>query len=287
MPSGREAPQRELQTTHHRRFVGSSFLCIWCKGARYASAAPATRTAAGHRAAAANAGRSDQPLGPRADRQSAAVDASSRLRKLKLPVRVAHALAVIGVVSFFLFVALGFSYMKMAFKASDYDKLQTENTTLKIQKKNLEVAAVKLGEKLSNIENLFADIQNLVENDSLTKRGKLNAPGVGGSRVDYTTSELLGSANLKDGIDILKDRTTEMESQLTLLQELAQKKASIRRITPTIWPVKGHVTSPFGSRKPSITSPAGSGSAAIVRTPSAIAAILASSSRSFSRNAEL
>ena len=65
-------------------------------------------------------------------------DASSRLRKLKLPVRVAHALAVIGVVSFFLFVALGFSYMKMAFKASDYDKLQSENTTLKIQKKNLE-----------------------------------------------------------------------------------------------------------------------------------------------------
>jgi murein DD-endopeptidase MepM/ murein hydrolase activator NlpD len=175
-------------------------------------------------------------------------DASSRLRKLKLPVRVAHALAAIGVVSFFLFVALGFSYMKMAFKASDYDKLQAENTTLKIQKKNLEVAAVKLGEKLSNIENLFADIQNLVENDSLTKRGKLNAPGVGGSRVDYTTSELLGSANLKDGIDLLKDRTTEMESQLTLLQELAQKKASIRRITPTIWPVKGHVTSPFGSR---------------------------------------
>ena len=175
-------------------------------------------------------------------------DASSRLRKLKLPVRVAHALAVIGVVSFFLFVALGFSYMKMAFKASDYDKLQSENTTLKIQKKNLEVAAVKLGEKLSNIENLFADIQNLVENDSVAKRGTLNVPGVGGSRVDYTTSELLGSANLKDGIDILKDRTTEMESQLTLLQELAQKKASIRRITPTIWPVKGHVTSPFGSR---------------------------------------
>src|SRR5437764_11175157 len=79
-------------------------------------------------------------------------DASSRLRKLKLPMRVAHALVAIGVVAFFVLVALGFSYMKMAFKAADYDKLQAENTTLKIQKKNLEVAAVKLGEKLSNIE---------------------------------------------------------------------------------------------------------------------------------------
>jgi murein DD-endopeptidase MepM/ murein hydrolase activator NlpD len=39
-----------------------------------------------------------------------------------------------------------------------------------------------------------------------------------------------------------------MESQLTSLQELAQKKASIRRSTPTIWPVKGNVTSQFGSR---------------------------------------
>jgi murein DD-endopeptidase MepM/ murein hydrolase activator NlpD len=175
-------------------------------------------------------------------------DASSRLRKLKLPARALHALAAIGILSFFVAVGLGFSYMKMAFKAADYDKLQTENTSLKIQKKNLEVAAVKLGEKLSNIENLFADIQNLVENDSLTKRGKLNIPGVGGSRVDYPTAELLGSANLKNGIDLLKDRTTEMESQLTLLQELAQKKASIRRTTPTIWPVKGNLTSHFGSR---------------------------------------
>jgi murein DD-endopeptidase MepM/ murein hydrolase activator NlpD len=175
-------------------------------------------------------------------------DASSRLRKLKLPAHALHALGMIGVLSFLVAVGLGFSYMKMAFKSADYDKLQAENTNLKVQKKNLEVAAVKLGEKLNNIESIFADIRNLVENDSLTKRGKLNAPGVGGSRVDYPTAELLGSANLKDGIDLLKDRTTEMESQLTLLQGIAQKKASIRRITPTIWPVKGNVTSNFGSR---------------------------------------
>ena len=175
-------------------------------------------------------------------------DASARLRKLKLSARSLHTLAGIGLITFVFAVGLGFSYMKMAFKAADYDKLQAENTTLKVQKKNLEVAAVKLGEKLNNIENIFANIQNLVENDSLAKRGKLNVPGVGGSRVDYSTAQLLGSANLKDGIDLLKDRTTELESQLTMLQELAEKKATIRRMTPTIWPVKGSVTSHFGSR---------------------------------------
>jgi murein DD-endopeptidase MepM/ murein hydrolase activator NlpD len=175
-------------------------------------------------------------------------DASSRLRKLKLPSYVLHALAVVGVLVFFVLVGLGFNYMKMAFKSADYDKLQAENTSLKIQKKNLEVAAAKLGEKMNNIESIFANIQNLVENDNLTKRGRLNVPGVGGSRVDYSTAQLLGSANLKDGMELLKDRTAEMESQLTILQELAQKKADIRRITPTIWPVKGNLTSHFGNR---------------------------------------
>src|SRR5260370_18916405 len=130
-------------------------------------------------------------------------DASSRLRKLKLPKRALQALAAIGVLSFFVAVGLGFNYMKMAFKAADYDKLQVENTSLKIQKKNLEVATVKLGEKLSNIENLFEKIQNLVENDNMTKRGKLNMPAVGGSKVDYPPPERLSSPNLKNGIALL------------------------------------------------------------------------------------
>lgn len=180
-------------------------------------------------------------------------DASSRLRKLKLPARALHGMALIGAVILLLAIGLGFNYVKMAFKAADYDKLQAENTNLKIQKKNLEVAALKLGEKLTNIESLFKSVQSLVENESQSAaaagtRTKVRIPGVGGSRVDYPTAELLGSANLKDGIELLKDRTTEMETQLMLLQELAEKKASIRRITPTIWPVRGTVTSNFGNR---------------------------------------
>ena len=107
--------------------------------------------------------------------------ASSRLHKVKLPVRILYILAAIGALSFFVAVGLGFSYAKMAFKAADYDKLQTENTDLKVQKKNLEVAALKIGEKLINIESLFTNIQKLVESESLGTRGKLNVPGVGGS----------------------------------------------------------------------------------------------------------
>ncbi len=175
-------------------------------------------------------------------------NASSRLHKLKLPVQVLHILAIIGMVSFFVAVGLGFSYAKMAFKAADYDKLQAENTDLKVQKKNLEVTALKLGEKISNMETIAERIQKIIETDNLAKRGTLNIPGVGGSKVDYPTAELLGSSNLKGNIDVLKDRTTAVESRLSQLEQVAQKQATGRRVTPSIWPVRGTITSYFGSR---------------------------------------
>src|SRR6266850_1272000 len=62
-----------------------------------------------------------------------------------------------------------------------YDKLQAENIELKVQKTNLVVATQKLGEKITNLETGFEKIQNLIENDNDTKRGKLNTPAVGGS----------------------------------------------------------------------------------------------------------
>jgi len=175
-------------------------------------------------------------------------NAGSRLHKLKLPVRMLHILAAIGILSFFVAVGMGFSYTRMAFKAADYDKLQAENTDLKVQKKNLEVATLKLGQKLTHIENLAEKIQTLIETDTLTKRGARNGPGVGGSLVDYPTAELLGAANLKSGIELLKDRTAEMEGQFSMLEQVAQQTVKKRRTTPDIWPVKGQVTSHYGNR---------------------------------------
>jgi murein DD-endopeptidase MepM/ murein hydrolase activator NlpD len=174
--------------------------------------------------------------------------ASPRLHKLKLPLRTLYILATIGVLSFSVVVGLGFNYAKMAFRAADYDKLQTENTDLKVQKSNLEVVTRKLGEKLSNLESTSQRIQSIIENDNLTKRGKVNGPAIGGSKVDYTTAELLRSANLKDGIDLLKGRTAEMESTLSLLEQVATQRADRLRFTPSIWPVKGAITSHYGNR---------------------------------------
>jgi murein DD-endopeptidase MepM/ murein hydrolase activator NlpD len=173
-------------------------------------------------------------------------NASARLRKVKLPVRALYLLASIGILSFFVTVGLGFSYAKMAFKAADYDKLQAENTDLKVEKKNLQITTQKLGEKINTLENGFEKIQNLLENDMANNRGKLNGPAIGGSKVDYPTAELLGSS--KTGLDQMKGKTAELEEQFSMLQDVAQARVTKLRTTPSLWPVKGPITSHYGSR---------------------------------------
>ena len=175
-------------------------------------------------------------------------NASSRLHKLRLSVHTLYVLGVIGFISFFVVVGLGFSYAKMAFRVADYDQLQAENIHLKVQKKNLEISTVKLNTKLSALETLSERLTNLIENDSWNKRTGMNQRGIGGSKVDYPTAALVGSANLRAGVDVLKDRTAELEGQMKLLEQVAEKRVTFLLATPSLWPVHGPITSHYGSR---------------------------------------
>jgi murein DD-endopeptidase MepM/ murein hydrolase activator NlpD len=174
-------------------------------------------------------------------------NASSRLHKLRLPVQVMYILAAIGAISFFVAVGLGFSFTKMAFKVSDYNTLQAENTELKVEKKNLEVSTKKLSTKLSDLETLSAKLTALIENDEFLKkqRGKNS---VGGTKTNYATADILKEISELD-INTLKDRANDLENNLTLLQQKAEKRALARRYTPTIWPLKGRIGSGFGVRQ--------------------------------------
>jgi murein DD-endopeptidase MepM/ murein hydrolase activator NlpD len=175
-------------------------------------------------------------------------NASSRLHKVKLPVRALYLLGTVAVFSFFVAVSLGFSYAKLAFKVADYDKLQAENLDLKVEKKNLEVATAKLVTKLSVLEKKSEKLQTIIENDPLSKRAKLNLPAVGGSKENYRTIDLVGP-DLNRAVETLKDRTAELETTMNWLEQLTEKRLDTLRLTPNIWPVRGQITSHWGNRR--------------------------------------
>jgi murein DD-endopeptidase MepM/ murein hydrolase activator NlpD len=176
-------------------------------------------------------------------------DASSKLHKLRLPVQLLYVLAAIGLLSFFVAVGLGFTYARMAFRVADYNQLQAENIDLKVQKKNLEVSTVKLDSKLTALETLSEKLTTMIENDSWNKRfPALKVPAVGGSNVDYATADLLRTPSLRANVEVLKDRTSDLESQMEMLEQVAEQRAAFLRFTPTIWPVRGHISSHYGNR---------------------------------------
>jgi len=177
-------------------------------------------------------------------------DASHRLHKLRIPEKALHAMAVFGVLSFFVAVALGFSYAHMAFKASDYDQLQAENINLKIKTTDLQVSTSKLSYKINELETLSEKITNVIENDpAFTQARKVNVRPEGGSRVDLTTSQLMGSSDQSLNLDVLRDRAHGLESQYNLLNQVVDKRLVIDSVTPNIWPIRSHqIGSSYGAR---------------------------------------
>ena len=176
-------------------------------------------------------------------------DASHRLHKLRIPERAIHALGVLGVLSFFVTVALGFSYAHMAFKASDYDQLQAENTDLKIKTKDLQVTTSKLGSKINELEALSENITKVIENDPVfSQTRRLNVKPEGGSREDRTTSQLIANGKLSTSIDLLRDRAKGLESQYNLIHQQVDQRLVMDAVTPNMWPLRGRTGSQFGIR---------------------------------------
>ena len=177
-------------------------------------------------------------------------DASHRLHKLRIPEKALHAMAAFGVLSFFVAVGLGFSYAHMAFKASDYDQLQAENTNLKIKTTDLQVSTSKLSTKLNELETISAKITNVIENDpAFTQAKKLNVKPEGGSRADITTAQLLAGSDISSNLDVLRDRANGLESQINLLNQVVDKRLSIDAVTPNIWPILSRqIGSSYGNR---------------------------------------
>jgi hypothetical protein len=176
-------------------------------------------------------------------------DASHRLHKLRVPEKALHAMAAFGVLSFFVAVALGFSYARMAFRASDYDQLAAENTNLKIKTTDLQVSTSKLSSKITDLETLSAKLTQVIENDpAFTQAKKQNVKPEGGSRVDVSNSQLMSSGDLSADLSLLRNHADGLEDKYTLIDQIVNKRLVVDSVTPNIWPLRGAVGSSYGSR---------------------------------------
>ena len=182
-------------------------------------------------------------------------NSSSHLHKVRIPLSAFYVICGLVLLGFFAVVGLGFSYARMALETSDYNRLVAENTTLKVDKKNLEVATRQLNNKIRGLENITASIQELMQDDTWNQRfGLLEGDGgIGGAIEDYPTATLIASLDIRTNIDIARDRTLELEGQLLFVEQIAERRADQLLLTPSMWPVAGRIRSGYGTRRDPFT----------------------------------
>ena len=175
-------------------------------------------------------------------------NASSGLHKVRIPLSLLYALSLLVLIAAFTAVGLGFNYARMALKTADYGQLQTENHDLKVENKNLEVSTRQLNFKIESLEGLSDRIRDLMRSDTWNERfGLLDTGGIGGAIEDYPTAAMIASLNLRDNINLVRDRTWELEVQLRLVEQVTERRLGKLTLTPSAWPVSGPVpTSPLG-----------------------------------------
>jgi murein DD-endopeptidase MepM/ murein hydrolase activator NlpD len=175
--------------------------------------------------------------------------ASHRLHKLRIPAQALHVLSVIGVISFFVAVALAFNYIGMAVKVADYEKLLIENGALKAQTLQLKVSAEQLNTKITALENFSKQLsQQLNENDVYGRIAKLNPKAAGGSVENYSTASIVDEGNLPQTLEDLRKRTNNLENDFAWKPKALNDRIATLRAIPSDWPVHGALSSPFGTR---------------------------------------
>ena len=178
-------------------------------------------------------------------------NASSGLQKVRVPLHLLYAISLLLLIGIVTAVGLAFSYAQMALKTASYSQLQAENLGLKIDNKNLEVSTRQLNTKIESLEAVSDRIQDLMQSDTWNKRfGLLDTGGIGGAIEEYPTAAMIeASLNLRDNIDLVRDRTSELEIHLRLVEQVAEHRLGKLMLTPSAWPVYGPVRSSYGNRR--------------------------------------
>lgn len=178
-----------------------------------------------------------------------------RIRKFRLTEGQLR-LAVGVLVASFLFVVfntVGFWYYRSLYASLDKDRLAV--IAYQKEKKDLAGKMEVLEKTVGETERMAGNLASLVGTERLSLQkgiGPIPPAPKPADRIQKTAS-LPASGLIKSGIDRLEERTLTLQMRIKELTKVQEDRLIYISSTPSIWPVKGWVTSDFGSRRSPFT----------------------------------
>ncbi len=162
------------------------------------------------------------------------------VRKVRVPFYLLHALVLLAVVGGATVVVAVGAYSRMLWKVANYNALVREQNTLKRQYQQLQVTVKDTNTRLSSLQSLATDV-------AMTYgflRFRQNPFGLPETPAEPEASYL----QTVEQFNFLKKNATAVALATEGLRLMPQPGWGDARFSPSLWPVRGHITGSFGER---------------------------------------
>ncbi|MHB8413664.1 MAG: M23 family metallopeptidase [Candidatus Acidiferrales bacterium] len=166
---------------------------------------------------------------------------SGNMRRLRIPHYVVHLLAVLVIVGGVTVAAAFGSYSRLLWKVTAYNSLRRDQATLKVQYRQLQGQVTSANQRLNSLQSLASEVAVAYGLTRIpeTPFSSSNSPVQSESAYQETLNRFNFLEQNASAVVLVSD------GGLKLLPGMKLANASFM---PSLWPVMGRITSPFGER---------------------------------------
>jgi len=163
------------------------------------------------------------------------------MRRLRIPHYVVHLLAVLVIVGGVTVAAAFGSYSRLLWKVTAYNSLRRDQATLKVQYRQLQGQVTSANQRLNSLQSLASEVAVAYGLTRIpeTPFSASNSPVQAESAYQETLNRFNFLEQNASAVVLVSD------GGLKLLPGMKLANASFM---PSLWPVMGRITSPFGER---------------------------------------
>src|SRR5690242_6427127 len=170
--------------------------------------------------------------------------------------------SIVGILSVPILIGLGAKWSA----SNDVAQLRSMNTVLEVENGSYRAATGELTGQIQSLESVINELGSRAALDPQQARAMQKLPAVvksratGGVTVNAAVSELSKTIPLnspEDTFGVLRDLLRGLETRLSSVRRVVERREELAAATPSIWPAHGWLTGTFGGRSDPFTGEPG------------------------------